>query len=68
MRIALGSDHAGYLLKTAIAKHLVDRGHDVLDLGTDSEASVDYPRFCAAVGRAVVGGKADFGIVMGGSG
>lgn len=68
MRIALGSDHAGYVLKTAIAKHLVDRGHDVLDLGTDSEASVDYPRFCAAVGRAVVAGEADLGIVMGGSG
>ncbi|MDQ3941028.1 MAG: ribose 5-phosphate isomerase B [Actinomycetota bacterium] len=68
MRIALGSDHAGYLLKTAVAKHLVDRGHDVLDLGTDSEQTVDYPRFCAAVGRAVVTGEADRGIVMGGSG
>ncbi len=68
MRIALGSDHAGYILKTAIAKHLVDGGHDILDLGTDSEASVDYPAFCAAVGRAVVAGEADFGIVMGGSG
>jgi ribose 5-phosphate isomerase B len=68
MRIALGSDHAGYALKTAVAKHLLDRGHDVIDLGTDSEESVDYPRFCAAVGRAVVRDEADFGIVMGGSG
>ena len=68
MKIALGSDHAGYLLKTAVAKHLVDLGHDVLDLGTDSEQAVDYPRFCAAVGRAVVSGEAEFGIVMGGSG
>ena len=68
MRIALGSDHAGYVLKTALAKHLLDQGHDVLDLGTDSEESVDYPRFCAAVGRAVVTGEADLGIVMGGSG
>jgi ribose 5-phosphate isomerase B len=68
MRIALGSDHAGYVLKTAVAKHLVDRGHDVIDLGTDSETSVDYPGFCAAVGRAVVSGQADYGIVMGGSG
>src|SRR5688500_11702133 len=68
MRIALGSDHAGFVLKTAVAKHLVDVGHDVLDLGTDSEQSVDYPRFCAAVGRAVVAGAADFGLVMGGSG
>jgi ribose 5-phosphate isomerase B len=68
MRIALGSDHAGYVLKSAVAKHLVDKGHDVIDLGTDSEESVDYPGFCAAVGRAVVSGEADLGIVMGGSG
>src|ERR671914_1349239 len=68
MRIALGADHAGYTLKVAVAKHLADVGHDVLDLGTDSEASVDYPSFCAAVGRAVVSGDADRGIVMGGSG
>ncbi|MGH2807380.1 MAG: ribose 5-phosphate isomerase B [Actinomycetota bacterium] len=68
MRIALGSDHAGFVLKTAVAKHLIERGHDVLDLGTDSEETVDYPRFCAAVGRAVVSGEADAGIVMGGSG
>src|SRR5918992_5855178 len=68
MRIALGADHAGYTLKVAVAKHLADVGHDVLDLGTDSEASVDYPAFCAAVGRAVVSGDAERGIVMGGSG
>ena len=68
MRIALGADHAGYRLKVAIAKHLADQGHEVLDLGTDSEAPVDYPPVCAAVGRAVVGGEADFGVVMGGSG
>lgn len=68
MRVALGADHAGYRLKVALAKHLADGGHDVLDLGTDSEASVDYPSFCAAVGRAVVAGDADLGVVMGGSG
>ena len=68
MRIALGADHAGYPLKVAVAKHLADQGHEVIDLGTDSEASVDYPAFCAAVGRAVVSGEADRGIVMGGSG
>ena len=68
MRIALGADHAGYVLKTAVAKHLVDEGHDVIDLGTDSEESVDYPRFCAAVARSVVGKEADFGVVIGGSG
>ena len=68
MKIALGADHAGFPLKTAVAKHLAGLGHDVIDLGTDSEASVDYPSFCAATGRAVVSGKADFGIVCGGSG
>ena len=68
MRIALGADHAGYPLKLAVAKHLADAGHEVIDLGTDSEESVDYPPICAAVGRAVVSGDADFGIVMGGSG
>jgi ribose 5-phosphate isomerase B len=68
VRIALGADHAGYPLKSLVAKHLADAGHEVIDLGTDSEESVDYPSFCAAVGRAVVGGEADTGIVMGGSG
>ena len=68
MRIALGADHAGYALKIAVAKHLADQGHDVVDFGTDSEAAVDYPPFCAAVGRAVVTGDAEFGIVLGGSG
>ena len=68
MRIAIGSDHAGYELKTHLAKGLADAGHQVIDLGTDSEASVDYPAFCAAVGRAVVRGDADRGIVLGGSG
>ena len=68
MRVALGSDHAGYPLKSHLAKHLIDEGHEVIDLGTGSEESVDYPPICAAVGRAVTGGDADFGIVMGGSG
>ncbi len=68
MRIAVAADHAGYRLKTVVAAHLVAGGHEVLDMGTDSEASVDYPPFCAAAGRAVVAGQADFGIVIGGSG
>ena len=68
MRIALGADHAGYLLKVAVAKHLANHGHDVIDHGTDSEESVDYPPYCAAVGRSVVSGEAEFGIVLGGSG
>ena len=68
MRIAVGSDHAGYRMKTVVAAHLAGAGHEVLDMGTHSEESVDYPPFCAAAGRAVVDGHADFGIVMGGSG
>jgi ribose 5-phosphate isomerase B len=68
MRIAVGSDHAGYRMKTVVAAHLADAGHEVLDMGTNSDESVDYPPFCAAAGRAVVDGLADFGIVIGGSG
>jgi ribose 5-phosphate isomerase B len=68
VRVALGADHAGYPLKVAVAKHLIDAGHEIDDLGTHSEETVDYPPFCAAVGRAVVSGDADRGIVIGGSG
>jgi ribose 5-phosphate isomerase B len=68
VRIALGADHAGYALKSSLARYLSDGGHEVLDLGTDSESSVDYPPICAAVGRAVVAGQADVGVVLGGSG
>jgi ribose 5-phosphate isomerase B len=68
VRIALGADHAGFHLKRDVARHLSTRGHEVIDLGTDSDEPVDYPPVCAAVGRAVVHQRADFGIVMGGSG
>ena len=68
MKIAIGADHAGYPLKVEISKHLADVGHEVIDFGTDSEESVDYPPICAAVGRSVVAREADFGIVLGGSG
>lgn len=68
MRIAVAADHAGYRLKTVVAQHLASAGHEVIDLGTDSQDSVDYPRFCAEAGRAVARGDADLGIVMGGSG
>jgi ribose 5-phosphate isomerase B len=68
VRIALGADHAGYSLKTTVAKHLADQGHEVIDLGTDGEEPVDYPAFCAAVGRSVASDESDIGIVMGGSG
>jgi ribose 5-phosphate isomerase B len=66
--IAVGADHAGYPMKVGVSKHLAERGHTVVDFGTDSEIPVDYPPICAAVGRAVVAGEADFGIVIGGSG
>lgn len=68
MRIAIGSDHAGFLLKEHLKHTLVRLGHTVDDLGTDSEESVDYPPICFAVGRAVTDGRADRGIVLGGSG
>jgi len=69
MRIAVGSDHAGYALKTEILGHLSAVGHDVLDLGTDSaEMSVDYPVFGRAVGEAVAGGRAERGICVCGTG
>jgi ribose 5-phosphate isomerase B len=68
MRVALGADHAGYPLKTTVAKHLIGLGHEIIDLGTHNHDSVDYPAFCTATGRAVVRGEADLGIVFGGSG
>ncbi|RPI26020.1 MAG: ribose 5-phosphate isomerase B [Actinobacteria bacterium] len=68
MRIAIGADHAGFRLKQDIAGHLSAAGHEVVDLGTDSEAPVDYPDFAAAVARAVAGGDAERGIIVCGSG
>ena len=68
MRIAIGSDHAGFELKAHLVTLLSAQGHQMVDKGTDSAASVDYPPICAAVGRAVVDGEADRGIVLGGSG
>ena len=68
MRIAIASDHAGFLLKEQLRTFLEAEGHEILDLGTDSADPVDYPPFCAAAGRAVVSGAADRGIVLGGSG
>jgi ribose 5-phosphate isomerase B len=69
MRIAMGSDHAGYDLKTLLKTTLIGWGYDVLDLGTGSASEpVDYPDFGAAVGRAVVSGKAELGVACCGSG
>lgn len=68
MRISIGSDHAGFRLKTVIIEHLIAGGHQIIDVGTDSEAPVDYPKFCAASAREVIAGRSDLGIVIGGSG
>ncbi|MEQ1726786.1 MAG: ribose 5-phosphate isomerase B [Vicinamibacterales bacterium] len=68
MRVAIGADHAGFLLKEHLKQTLQRLGHSVEDFGTDSEVSVDYPPICMAVGRAVVNDRADRGIVLGGSG
>lgn len=68
MKIAIAADHAGFPLKTLLVQRLTGLGHEVMDLGTDSEVPVDYPPYCAAAARAVARGEADRGIVLGGSG
>ena len=68
MRIALGSDHAGYPLKDHLASWLAEAGHAVYDLGTHNTDPVDYPDYAAAVASAVLDGRADRGIVICGSG
>ena len=68
MRIAVASDHAGFKFKQGLVKHLEELGHNVLDLGTNSEDPVDYPDYAVAVGNAVRGGKAERGVLICGSG
>jgi ribose 5-phosphate isomerase B len=68
MRIAFGADHAGYELKELLARFAAEQGHEVLDLGTSTTASVDYPDYGFAVGRAVASGRADRGVVVCGTG
>ena len=68
MRIAVGSDHAGYPLKEHLATWLAESGHAVYDLGTHSADPVDYPDYAAAVSQAVLDGRADRGVVVCGSG
>lgn len=69
MRLALGSDHAGYDLKTFLARALGEAGHVVVDLGTnDATHSVDYPDFGAAVGREVASGRVELGVAVCGTG
>jgi len=68
MRVALGADHAGYVLKQELAAKLAQLGHDVLDLGTHSLAPVDYPDSAEAVATALRDGQAERGILVCGSG
>ena len=68
MKIALGNDHAAVEMKFFVKKYLEEKGCEVLNLGTDTNDSVDYPDYGAAVGRAVTGGEADLGIAICGSG
>jgi RpiB/LacA/LacB family sugar-phosphate isomerase len=68
MRLALGADHAGFELKEKVLTLLKDLGHQALDLGTHDLQSVDYPDYAEAVGRAVIEGRAERGIVICGSG
>ncbi|MGH9080979.1 MAG: ribose 5-phosphate isomerase B [Acidimicrobiales bacterium] len=67
MRLVIGADHAGYVLKGHVARHVAEDGHEVEDVGTFSEEPVDYPPICADVARRVVHGGG-VGIVIGGSG
>jgi ribose 5-phosphate isomerase B len=68
MKVAIGSDHAGFVLKQHLIGTLVASGHEVDDQGTHNEDPVDYPPICAGIARSVADGDADRGIVLGGSG
>ena len=68
MKIAVGSDHAGYAAKEHLKRWLAERSHEVVDLGTHGSASVDYPDFASRVGRAVIEGDAPLGLLVCGSG
>jgi ribose 5-phosphate isomerase B len=68
MRIAIGSDHAGFELKRAVAPLLAERGHELVDVGTDSESSVDYPDYAAKAARMVSEGEAERAVIVCGSG
>src|SRR5438105_12068845 len=68
MKIAIGSDHAGFRYKEKIKTFLQELGHQVTDFGTDSGAPVDYPLFIRPVALAVAAGEAERGVVLGGSG
>jgi ribose 5-phosphate isomerase B len=68
MKIAIGSDHAGYRYKELLKRRLVELGHEVKDFGTHSEEPVDYPIYIRPTAEAVARGECERGIVLGGSG
>ena len=68
IHVAIGSDHAGFQLKSILAAALVKRGFGVIDVGTTTPETIDYPAFCIGVGERVARGEAAWGIVLGGSG
>jgi RpiB/LacA/LacB family sugar-phosphate isomerase len=68
MRVAIAADHAGFALKEQLTRAVAAAGHAVTDLGTHSEDPVDYPEYAAAVGKSVISGKAERGIIICGSG
>ena len=63
MKIAIGSDHAGFSLKNKLRDHLIAEGHDVHDIGTNSAESTDYPDYAEKVGQAVVKGECELGVL-----
>lgn len=68
MKVVVASDHAGYELKEAVKKHLIDEGHEVIDVGTNSTESCDYPVFAKALGATIVSGQAELGVLCCGTG
>ena len=68
MKIAMGADHGGFSLKETIKQHLVEQGHEILDLGTYDTASCHYPVYAEKVARAVAAGQAERGILVCGTG
>ena len=68
MRIVIGSDHAGFELKSTIVSYIQDLGHQVIDVGTNNAEPVDYPEYAEAVGKAILEERADRGIMICGSG
>lgn len=68
MKIAIACDHAGFALKNTIEEVVRAEGHEVVDLGTDGTAPVDYPDYAEKIGKAILAGKADRGVLLCGSG